>query len=114
MKLNFRILAILAALISVFINVSVALGIILGVVGLELINLSHKKMETTIMNATEVSSRIIFVHFFIVILIMIGTLGLAFVYQDIFNPYALAFTFVADRGYRFISNAFKTGEKEHE
>lgn len=106
MKFSFKILAILVAIVFAFFNYSVSLGIIIATVALEIIKLSRKHMENRVMNAKEVSSKMIFSHFFVVILIMVVTLGISFLFQDLFNPFGVALTFIADRVYSFIAKSF--------
>lgn len=106
MKFSFKILAILIAIPFAFFNYSISLGIILATLALEFIKLSRKHMENRVMNADNVSSKMIFSHFFVVILIMVATLGVSFLFQDLFNPFGVALTFIADRVYSFIAKSF--------
>ncbi len=102
MKLSFRLIALIVAIGFVFFDYSISLGIILATVALELIKLSRVKMEAGIMNADKLSTKFVFAHFFIVLIIMAITLLVSFLLPEIFNPFAVALVFIADRIYGYI------------
>ncbi len=112
MKFSFKILAIIVAAIFIPFNYAVSLGIAIATIALELIKLSRKHMENRVMNADNISSKMVFSHFFVVIIIMVATLAVSFLFQDLFNPFGVALTFIADRIYSFITKSFTDeGEK---
>lgn len=106
MKFSFKILAILVAIVFAFFNYSISLGIIIATLALEFIKLSRKHMENRVMNADSLSSKLILPHFFIVILIMIATLTVSFLFQDLFSPFGVALTFIFDRVFSFVTKSF--------
>ncbi len=97
MKLGFSILGIIVAVIFMFFDYSISLGILLALFAKEMISFVRRQLEANILHATKLESKIVIRHFFIVSLIMIITLSISFLLQDFFNPIAVGAVFILDR-----------------
>ena len=102
MKLSFNKIALVLAGVLFFFDYSMSLGIILVLAALYLIKLSRENMEDKIMHAETLSSKMILRHFFTVIVIMVVSLLLSFLFQQVFNPIAVGGMFLVDRIVSFI------------
>lgn len=113
MKFSFKILGVIVAIAFLFVDYSISLGILLALLALEAIKFSRNNMEERIMNSDNLSSRIVFSHFFAVLLIMAVALAISFFFQQLFNPFGVALTFIAERAYSFITGS-ATGGRDNE
>ena len=113
MKFSFKILGVIVAIAFLFVDYSISLGILLALLALEAIKFSRNNMEERIMNSDHLSSRIVFSHFFAVLLIMAVALAISFFFQQLFNPFGVALTFIAERAYSFITGS-ATGGRDNE
>lgn len=110
MKVSFNKFALLIALVAAFKDYSFSLGIIIATVALHLIKLARDQFEYKINNAEQFGSKMVLTHLFIVMIIMVITLAISFVWQSYFNPIAVALTFVLQRVFMYFSNYFKREE----
>lgn len=105
MKLGFNLISILIAIVFMFFDYSISLGIILALFAKEVIATLRKQMQSNVLSASTLDSKIIFKHFFLVLLIMITTLSISFFYRDFFNPIAVGAVFIVDRLFFYVSQS---------
>lgn len=106
MKLKFKTISIVVAAGFVFYDYSISLGILLTTFALEVIRLSHISMEQRVMKAETLSAKLVYPHFLLVLIVMIGSLAVSFLFPTVFSPYGVAVTFILERIYFFVSKAF--------
>ena len=109
MKFSFKILGVIVAILFLFVDYSISLGILLVLLALEAINFSRKYMESKVMTVEKFEVKIVLIHFIAVSIVMVIALAISFFFQDLFNPFGVALTFIAQRAFTFITGSAKGG-----